>query len=169
MIAEARKYKVGLTLAHQYMRQFDRRKGDALSTVGSTIIFGVDRADAEYLTKDLLGMVRTEDLIAQPDYNAIARIGQQVVRIRTYKPPDIVGTGYRSQIVERSRRLYCKPIAEVVARIRRRRAELGQSAPTLRPSGDRRAPNDAQQKRSNGDSRKSRGEGERRDVQHDMF
>lgn len=169
MIAEARKYKVGLTLAHQYMRQFDRRKGDALSTVGSTIIFGVDRADAEYLTKDLLGMVRTEDLIAQPDFRALARIGQQVVRIRTYKPPEITGTGHRDQIIERSRRLYCKPAAEVVARIRRRRAELGQLAPTPRPSGDRRTPNDTQKERVAKDSGKGPGEGERRDGQHDMF
>jgi hypothetical protein len=88
LITDARKYNVGLTLAHQYMRQLDRRKGDALANVGSKVIFAVDRTDAEYLTKNLLGMVRTEDLIAQPDYNAIARIGQKVVRIRTYKPPD---------------------------------------------------------------------------------
>ena len=123
LISEARKYKVGLTLAHQSMRQFHHATGDALSSVGSTIIFGVDRADAESLTKDLGSKVTAEDLIAQPDYHAIARIGQQVVRIRTRCPAEIVETGHRSQIIERSRKLYCRPTAEIVAAIRRRRAE----------------------------------------------
>jgi hypothetical protein len=124
MIAEGRRLNVGLTLAHQYMRQFDRRKSDALSSVGCTIIFRLARADAENLTKDLLGVVSAEDLMAQPDYNAIARIGQKVVRMRTYCPPAIVGIGHRDQIIEMSRKLYYKPTAEVVAAIRRRRSEL---------------------------------------------
>jgi len=119
LIAKARRYDVGLTLAHQNMRRFDPREHHALSSVVSTIVFAVDQADSENLTKDLLGMVRTEDLIAQPDHNAFARVGQQVVRIHTHKPPDITGTGHRDGIIERSRRLYCKPVAEVVATIRR--------------------------------------------------
>ena len=53
LIAETRKYKVSLSLAHQYMSQFGRRKTDAFSSVGFTIIFNVDSRNAGYLVKDL--------------------------------------------------------------------------------------------------------------------
>jgi len=123
LIAEARRYNVGLTLAYRYVRQFDHATGDPRSSVGSTIIFGVDRADAVSLTKDLGSKVTAEDLIGQPDYHAIVRVGQQIGTIRTYEPQTIKGTGHHSQIIENSRRLYCKPTADVVAAIRRCCAE----------------------------------------------
>ncbi|MFQ5473047.1 MAG: type IV secretory system conjugative DNA transfer family protein, partial [Dehalococcoidia bacterium] len=63
LIAEARRYDVGVTLAHQNMRQFDPRERDALPSVGSTIVFAVDQADAEYLTENLLNVGRSEDLV----------------------------------------------------------------------------------------------------------
>jgi hypothetical protein len=119
VIAEARKYRVSLTLAHQHLSQFGIKKTDALAGVGSTVIFNVDR-DARSLAKILLGKVRSKDLMTLEDYQAIARIGQHVVRIRTYRPPDIAGTGIRDAIIARSRSLYCQP-AEVVARMLRER------------------------------------------------
>jgi len=41
MIAETRKYRVSLTLAHQFLSQFNQRRADALSATGSTIIFNM--------------------------------------------------------------------------------------------------------------------------------
>ncbi len=58
LIAETRKYKVSLSLAHQYMSQFGKRKTDAFSSVGSTIIFNVYSRDANYLIKDLQNKVK---------------------------------------------------------------------------------------------------------------
>jgi len=80
----------------------------------------VDRRDAEYLTKDLQGKVDRDQIAALPDYVAIARIGHQIVRIRTYEPPKITGDGHRTEIVNRSRRLYCNPVDEVRAAVSRR-------------------------------------------------
>jgi len=62
----------------------------------------------------LLGEVAAEDLITQSDFRAIARIGQHITRIHTNAPPLIKVSGQRDQILERSRKLYCKPVAEVV-------------------------------------------------------
>ncbi len=45
MLAECRKFGIKLTLAHQYLSQFQKSKIDALTTVGTTIIFNVDIAD----------------------------------------------------------------------------------------------------------------------------
>lgn len=53
LITEARKFKVGLTLAHHSFSQFGTMNVDALSSVGTTIIMNVDRKDAGYLVKDL--------------------------------------------------------------------------------------------------------------------
>jgi hypothetical protein len=136
LIAEARKFNVGLTIGHQYMHQFDYDTRRALSSVGSTIIFAIDGGDAEFFAKDLLGKVTAEDLVVQPPYHAFARIGEHITRIFTNAPPQIKVSGQRDQILERSRRMYCKPVAEVVGSIRRR-AELSQLVPKSRPSGDR--------------------------------
>lgn len=108
MLTDARKYNVGMVLAHQYMRQFTRSQGDALSSVGSRLVFAVDETDAEFLRKDLLGLVRTEDLIAQEDFHAVARIGRNVVRIRVPAWEALPGNGHRDRILERSRTRYCK-------------------------------------------------------------
>jgi len=51
LIAETRKFNVSLTLAHQYLRQFALQKCDALTTVGSTVLFRLDMHDAQYLLK----------------------------------------------------------------------------------------------------------------------
>jgi hypothetical protein len=48
LIAETRKFGVGLTLAHHFFSQFGHTKVDALSSVGTTIIMNVDRKDAGY-------------------------------------------------------------------------------------------------------------------------
>ena len=122
LIAETRKFKVSLTLAHQYMSQFNTRKTDALSGVGSTIIFQVDRNDAQYLTKDLLGEADVEDLRRLEVGQAIARIGNHVVRIRTQEPLPIPAKHCRDRIIARSRALYYAPADEVRRVIRNRRA-----------------------------------------------
>ncbi|MBU0717247.1 MAG: type IV secretion system DNA-binding domain-containing protein [Planctomycetes bacterium] len=57
LIAETRKYRVSLTLAHQYLGQFGPGRADALSSTGSTIIFNVDQRDAGRLTRALSEIV----------------------------------------------------------------------------------------------------------------
>ncbi|MCO6438641.1 MAG: type IV secretion system DNA-binding domain-containing protein [Phycisphaerae bacterium] len=117
LIAETRKYSVSLTLAHQFMSQFDRRKIGALSSVASTVIFNVDRHDATYLKKDLLGRAEEEDLITQGVGQAIARISTrrrtEVVRIKALRPLDLPEKSQRQAIIARSRQRYCKPVSEV--------------------------------------------------------
>lgn len=124
LIAEARKYNVSLTLAHQFMSQFESRKVGALSSVAATIIFGVDERDAEYLKKDLLGRVTVNDLIAQGVGQAIARIKTdrqtEVVRLRTRKWQEAPQVNCMDEIIAQSRRLYCTPIPDVQKQIEER-------------------------------------------------
>lgn len=75
LITEARKYGVGLTLAHQYLSQFEAHKRDAIGCIGTTVVFNVDSKDAAFLKKDLKDKVEVSDLISLEVGEAIARIG----------------------------------------------------------------------------------------------
>jgi len=128
LIAETRKFGVSLTLAHHYISQFGNRKADALSSVGSTIIFNVDTKDAGRLKKDLQGLVEIEDVISLKRQEAIARIGTDVVRIKTLKRRELPETHFRDRVIQESRRRYYKPAHEV------REAILRHSEPWRTPS-----------------------------------
>ena len=120
IIAETRKYKVSLSLSHQYLSQFGKKKMDALSTVGSSIIFNVDSSDAHYLTKDLQEKVKMEELVSLKRWEAIARIGTDIVRMKTLLPPQSPATNFKDRIIQESRRKYYKPVHEVKQWIRHR-------------------------------------------------
>ncbi len=120
MIAETRKYGVSLSLAHQFMSQFGQSKVDAFSSVGETLIFNVDSKDARYLTKDLQDLVAMEDLTSLGMGEAIARIGTEIVRVRTLKPLAIPEHHFKDRIIETSRARYYRPAPEIRKWIRRR-------------------------------------------------
>ncbi|MBW1781727.1 MAG: type IV secretion system DNA-binding domain-containing protein [Deltaproteobacteria bacterium] len=114
LIAETRKFRVSLSIAHQYQSQFNsKKKRDALSTVGTSIIYKVDKRDADYLAKDLQGKVSAEDLVSLGVGEAVARIGTDIVKIKTRPPLEIPDSHFRDRIIENSRRSYCKPAHEV--------------------------------------------------------
>ena len=119
-IAETRKYKVSLSLSHQYLSQFGKKKMDALSTVGSSIIFNVDSSDAHYLTKDLQEKVKVEELVSLKQWEAIVRIGTDIVRIKTLPPPELPAKNFKDRIIQESRSRYYKPVHEVKQWIRHR-------------------------------------------------
>jgi hypothetical protein len=110
LIAETRKFGASLTLAHHYLSQFATKKIDALSSVGTTIIMNVDTKDAKYLTKDLQELVQYKDLITLEKGRAIARIGTDIVRLKTHGPLKIPKQHFKKAIKDRSRKLYCKPV-----------------------------------------------------------
>lgn len=120
LIAETRKYSVSLTLAHQYLSQFNKCQADALSSTGSTIIFNVDRNDAGRLTKDLRGLVSPDDLITLRKFEAIVRARTEIVRINTPEYRPVTGESYRDRIIAESRRRYYKRADEVRRALRSR-------------------------------------------------
>jgi hypothetical protein len=133
LIVETRKYAVSLSLAHQYLKQFGQRKTDAFSSVGSTIIFNIDSEDARHLTKDLRGLVKVDDITSLKAYNAIARIGTDIVRLKTRPPLPIPNPNFRDRIIEESRRKYYKPVHEVEQWVRRRGERWRQPFTSLVP------------------------------------
>jgi hypothetical protein len=120
LIAESRKYGVNLTLAHQYMSQFPIQKVDALSNIGSTIIFNVDSKDANRITKDLRGLVSVDDITSLEIGEAITRIGTEIVRIKTFPALSIPQKHFKNQILEHSFQEYYRNSQEVQQTIRER-------------------------------------------------
>jgi len=113
LIVETRKYAVSLNLAHQYLSQFSKKKMDALSTVSASVIFRVDKRDADYLAKDLQGKVKPDDLLSLRDAEAFARIGTDVVKIETRPPLIIPENHFRDRIIEESHKQFYRPAPEV--------------------------------------------------------
>lgn len=137
LIAETRKFNVSLNLAHQYMSQFGKRKIDAFSSVGTTIIFNVDERDARYLTKDLRGKVKPEDMFNLDVAEAIARIGAEVVKFRLPPPLDANDKTRRERIIENSLSRYYRPVPEVRKAILRRRERWAPAFTSLASTVDR--------------------------------
>jgi hypothetical protein len=115
IIAQTRKYRVSLTVANIYLRQFPQARTDALASVGSSIIFKVNAIDAARFCKDLQERVKVEEITRLPKYRAIARIGSDIVRFDTREPRPPLEVSCRDAIIKNSRQRYYRP-AETVRR-----------------------------------------------------
>lgn len=74
-LSELRKYRVGITLAHQYFAQLTPFLRDAaLGNVGSIIAFRVGAPDAPLLSREFDPTFSTTDLISLPNYTAYTRL-----------------------------------------------------------------------------------------------
>ncbi len=64
ILSEARKYKLNLTIAHQYVEQMDEVVRPAIfGNVGTMIVFRVGATDAEFLEKEFAPQFEIEDLV----------------------------------------------------------------------------------------------------------
>ena len=107
ILSEARKYKLGLTIAHQFIAQIDERIRDAVfGNVGSMASFRVGPDDAAYLEKQFAPTFSASDLMNIENRNAYVRILADGVptppfSIRTMKPHEI-DVEYAQQLMEYS-------------------------------------------------------------------
>ena len=83
ILSEARKYKLDLTIAHQYIAQLtDKIRDSVFGNVGSLLALRVGVQDAEFLEKQFAPTFNKNDLINIDNFNAYARllIGGQTSR-----------------------------------------------------------------------------------------
>ena len=78
ILSEARKYRLSLVIAHQYLQQLDEPTASAVfGNVGSMISFQVGSDDAQVLATQLAkhdGQITQQDLTNLPKYTAYARL-----------------------------------------------------------------------------------------------
>ena len=138
IIAETRKFGVSLTLAHQFMRQFDTKKVDALGTVGTTIVFKVDSNDASHLGKDFKKKVGVNDFIDLEQGDAIVRCGTEIVKIKTLEPLKVPEKNFKDRIIAESRKKYYMPASQVRRMVKQRRERANKPFAPLAPVIDNR-------------------------------
>ena len=125
ILSEARKYKLNLIMAHQYIEQMSEEVQAAVfGNVGTMIVFRVGAFDAEVLEKEFAPQFSIEDLVnlgfvqvymklmidgvTSPPFSAV-----------TMPPIPVSETSYKHQIIESSRSLFAQPRAKVEEEIKR--------------------------------------------------
>ena len=124
ILGEARKYRLNLTIANQYLAQMDEATLEAVfGNVGSLQVFQVGASDAERLADQLGGDVTPRDLMALPRYTAYLRLlidglPSRPFSVATIAPSAAGERRPRSEIIRRtSRHRYARPVSEVHAEI----------------------------------------------------
>ncbi len=75
ILSEARKYRLNLIMAHQYIEQLDERvKPAVFGNVGTIIVFRVGAADAEELVREFAPVFTEEDIVNLPKYEMYLRL-----------------------------------------------------------------------------------------------
>ncbi len=127
ILSEARKYRLSLILAHQYIRQLvhdmNTRMRDAVfGNVGTLISFRVGAEDAEFLEKEFEPDFMATDILNLAKYNVYVKLMIDGVASRPFsaktidpiaRPPQ----SYAQEIIEHTRKTYATPISVVSAKI----------------------------------------------------
>lgn len=75
ILSEARKYKLSLTVAHQFIAQLQEKIRDAVfGNVGSIVSFRVSSEDAEYLEKQFSPVFTSKDIMNIDNLNAYVKM-----------------------------------------------------------------------------------------------
>ena len=98
ILSEARKYKLGLNIAHQFIGQLtDKIKGAVFGNVGTICSFRVGPEDAEFLEKQFAPIFSARDIVNLNNRNAYIRLLAEGKPIRPFNmetlppPQGIVG------------------------------------------------------------------------------
>ncbi len=115
ILSEARKYRLNLIIAHQYIAQLDSATSTAVrdavfGNVGSLITFRIGAKDAEFMESEFMPRFTPEDLINLPKYGIYLKLMIDGVTSQPFSamtlPPIAQRTGSEQKIIEQSRERY---------------------------------------------------------------
>lgn len=122
ILAEARKYRLSMIMAHQFIAQLKEEIRDAIfGNVGTMIAFRVGPIDAELLEKQFAPAFTKQDLVNLDNFNAYIKLlirGQVTppFNIQTF-PPHPADSARAAAVKEFSRTAYGRPRREIEAEI----------------------------------------------------
>ena len=114
ILSEARKYKLSLTIAHQYVAQMQEEVKDAVvGNVGTMITFRIGADDAELFEKQFSPVFTAEDIVNLGKFQIylslmIDGIGSKPFSARSMAPIERPEHSYINQVIQASRRSYTK-------------------------------------------------------------
>lgn len=112
ILSEARKYRLSLILAHQYVEQLSEVvRGAVFGNVGTTIVFRIGAADAEFMEREFTPVLTVEDLVNLPKWKIYLKLmidgaTSQPFSADTLPNPEPELISMRDQIIEYSRKTY---------------------------------------------------------------
>lgn len=120
ILSEARKYRLNLTVAHQYTAQLVSDKSTAVrdavfGNVGTMIVFRVGSDDADFLESEFDPEFTPQDIVNLPNYKVYMKLMIDGVTSRPFSAktlPQMVKSGDKKvedEVIKSSRALYCKP------------------------------------------------------------
>ena len=141
ILSEARKYKLALTLANQYIEQMEEEVRDAVfGNVGTLICFRVGPFDAEvlkvvfeptFLAEDLVGLGVGQIYLTL----MIDGVGSAPFSAETIPPIETPRISYRDDVVTHSRALYGRVRADVEKDIAQKQVDFAPPVKQARPAG----------------------------------
>ncbi|MHB8913408.1 MAG: type IV secretory system conjugative DNA transfer family protein [Minisyncoccota bacterium] len=123
ILSEARKYKLNLVIAHQYIEQMEEEVRDAVfGNVGTTVAFRVGPFDAEVLETIFLPKFTKEDIVSLDKRQVymtlmIDGVGSAPFSAVTIPPIEPPAVSHRAEILAASREQFTVPRAGIEAAI----------------------------------------------------
>ena len=124
ILSEARKYRLDLVIAHQYIGQLvtdtSTKVRDAVfGNVGTMVVFRIGASDAEFLEKEFAPELAIEDMVGLPNHQIFVKLMIDQVRSRPFSartlPPLAIETGKGDvkKIIDASRNKYSRKRSDV--------------------------------------------------------
>lgn len=136
ILSEARKYKLNLIIAHQYIEQMEEEVRDAVfGNVGTTVVFRVGPFDAEVLETIFMPQFTKEDIVSLDKRQVyltlmIDGVGSAPFSAVTIPPIEPPPVSFRDEVIAASRTRFAAPRAGVEGAIME---ELSASAASEAP------------------------------------
>jgi len=114
ILSEARKYRLALIMAHQYIEQLTEEvRAAVFGNVGTIMIFRVGSPDAAFLETEFMPRFTPEDLVNLAKYEIYLRLMIDGVASEPFSaltlPPIAQKTDSEQTVIESSRALYARP------------------------------------------------------------
>ena len=124
ILSEARKYRLSLILAHQYVKQIDELVADAVfGNVGTMVTFRVGGPDSIELVKEFTPTFTEEDIVNLPKFQVFLKLMIDGVASRPFSaltmPPIGSPTGSKEKVIKVSRERYSQQKEEIEDKITR--------------------------------------------------
>jgi len=124
ILAEARKYRLCLTLSHQYLDQLSPEVRQAVfGNTGTMVVFRVGHTDAELLSKEFANTFLPRQFVELGRYEIFIRLLDQGVASEPFAartlPAQVHRAGRRSRLVKRTQERFASARLHVEGRLKR--------------------------------------------------
>ncbi len=165
ILSEARKYRLSLIMAHQYIKQLDEVVADAVfGNVGTIVTFRVGGPDATMLVQEFTPTFTEDDIVNLPKFSIFLKLMIDGIASMPFSagtlPPIAQRTGSLDKVVRASRERYAKRKEEIEEKVNRWSEEKEESRERQGSSGGGRGRGDG---RSGGGRSSDRSRGGRSD------